>query len=404
MNKLRSHRIWISTQSTLKGVFDRRTVGGIALGMGIMASTLVVAQTQETDGGFFRAITSVDATSDTEQRLQAYRETTGSNCHPPENNEFAKAIKGAILIHTTAAVVSADTESLFDVNGDCFQGILDLVDLSFSIPSLQSIINAAQKAVIAYAKKKVCTAVHKVTGAITTPINQAITKINSLATQLSDLNGMANWATGELLSGIDPLLGEEFLKKPPYPDYDIKPNPFNFSQTIFEPLDDKNGGQNTGGSSGGTVSSRDNPPPFRPGTRYEYSDGVGWLAQSEDPRVAAQQIERLQDIQGKLSDLGSRHVQAQIERDAAWGAYESCAQQNGPAGCGDSYAEVNRAAGVSNDLRDLENTYRNQIYGITGSTEPIALPQTTPAAQTQDQPSSSSNDGGFFSGLTRLFQ
>ena len=129
------------------------------------------------------------------------------------------------------AAATPNVESLFDVNDQCFASISQIADLSFAIPSLASILSAAQDAVLKYAQKKVCTAVNKVSGMVATPINQTINSINQVQ-GFTDINGMANSAIGGALGGIDPQLGSAY-KPASTGSYTVNANPFGASQTTF---------------------------------------------------------------------------------------------------------------------------------------------------------------------------
>lgn len=133
------------------------------------------------------------------------------------------AIKQAVAAHTNIAAATPDVESLFDVDTDCFSGLSSLYDLSFAIPSIGSIIGAAQDAVVKYAEKKVCSAVDKVSGMVTQPVNQAIDKAQSYSS-------IANGQVGGSLSKLDPDLGSEYhgVKGK---DYNLNTNPFDATQS-----------------------------------------------------------------------------------------------------------------------------------------------------------------------------
>jgi hypothetical protein len=99
------------------------------------------------------------------------------------------SIKTAIGAHSEMAAATPNVESLFDVNDQCFASISQIADLSFAIPSLASILSAAQDAVLKYAQKKVCTAVNKVSGMVAAPINQTINSINRSGLHRHQRNG-----------------------------------------------------------------------------------------------------------------------------------------------------------------------------------------------------------------------
>lgn len=142
-------------------------------------------------------------------------------------------IKTAIGVHTEMASATPNVESLFDVNDSCFASISQIIDLSFSIPSLASILSSAQDAVLKYAQKKVCSTVGKVSGMVTSPINQAIGQWNTLGQQFTDINGMANSAVGGSLSTLDPQLGSAYKPASAATGYSVNANAFGSNQTVF---------------------------------------------------------------------------------------------------------------------------------------------------------------------------
>ena len=142
-------------------------------------------------------------------------------------------IKTAIGVHTEMASATPNVESLFDVNDQCFASVSQIIDLSFSIPSLGSILSSAQDAVLKYAQKKVCSTVGKVSGMVTSPINQAIGQWNTLGQQFTDINGMANSAVGGSMSTLDPQLGSSYKPASAASTYSVNANAFATNQTVF---------------------------------------------------------------------------------------------------------------------------------------------------------------------------
>ena len=142
-------------------------------------------------------------------------------------------IKTAIGVHTEMASATPNVESLFDANDSCFASVSQIIDLSFSIPSLGSILSSAQDAVLKYAQKKVCSTVGKVSGMVTSPINQAIGQWNTLGQQFSDINGMANSAVGGSMSTLDPQLGSSYKPASAASTYSVNANAFATNQTVF---------------------------------------------------------------------------------------------------------------------------------------------------------------------------
>ena len=143
------------------------------------------------------------------------------------------SIKTAIGAHSGMASATPNVESLFDVNDQCFASVSQIIDLSFSIPSLGSILSSAQDAVLKYAQKKVCSTVGKVSGMVTSPINQAIGQWNTLGQQFTDINGMANSAVGGSMSTLDPQLGSGYKPASAATAYSVNANAFGANQTVF---------------------------------------------------------------------------------------------------------------------------------------------------------------------------
>jgi len=142
-------------------------------------------------------------------------------------------IKTAIGAHSQMASATPNVESLFDVDDACFASVSQIIDLSFSIPSLGSILSSAQDAVLKYAQKKVCSTVGKVSGMVTSPINQAIGQWNTLGQQFTDINGMANSAVGGSMSTLDPQLGSGYKPASAATTYSVNANAFASNQTVF---------------------------------------------------------------------------------------------------------------------------------------------------------------------------
>lgn len=226
----------------VRGAFDRRTLGGIVIGAAIMISAMAVAAPGDSGSWFSGLFTPSTTTttsqsetllSDAESAISATMQAQLIKCRTPGQGGLQDAIDSALKAHLQLASATPNVESLFDVNGDCFASITQIIDLSFAIPSLGAILSAAQNALLQYAQKKVCTAVNKVSGMVANPINQAIGSINGMA-GFGDINGMANSAVGGALGTIDPNLGSEYHPPVQPGGYTVNTNPFNHSQTTFE--------------------------------------------------------------------------------------------------------------------------------------------------------------------------
>lgn len=203
-------------------VFDKKIVTGIAIGVTVMFAGYATSQTS----GFSSTLSSASSTLLSQQSSVVADDIKDEDCG------IGHSIGDALKIHTELASATPNVESLFDAGGDCFSGLSQLFDLSFSIPSLAGILSAAQSAVMQYAQKKVCTAVNQVTGMVTSPINSAIGKVNGMSS-FTDLNGMSNGLVSQGMSSIDPQLGSSYHNAPVGATQTIGTNPFNSTQTNF---------------------------------------------------------------------------------------------------------------------------------------------------------------------------
>ena len=181
-------------------------------------------------GGSGSAGTDQALLAQTDAAMSAQLKADAENC---DQLGIGASIRTAIGAHSEMAAATPNVESLFDPADDCFSSINQIIDLSFSIPSLGSILSAAQDAVVKYAQKKVCSAVGKVSGMVTSPINQTIASWNQLGTQFTDISGMGNTAIGGAMSTIDPQLGAGYKPASSGGTYTVNANPFASSQTTF---------------------------------------------------------------------------------------------------------------------------------------------------------------------------
>lgn len=228
-------------------VFDKKIVTGIAIGVTVMFAGYATSQTS----GLASTLSSASSTLLSQQssvvaddiKKDAEDCATGT-----VDGTIGHSIGDALKIHTELASATPNVETLFDVSGDCFSGLSQIFDLSFTIPSLASILSAASSAVMQYAQKKICTAVNQVSGMVTSPINAAIGKVNGLSS-FTDLNGMTNGLVSKGMSSIDPALGSEYHAPPPSGTTTVGMNPFNSIQTDFS------GSGNTGGAAIGNANT-----------------------------------------------------------------------------------------------------------------------------------------------------
>lgn len=207
---------------------------GIVMGATLaLAATAGAGQTSSWFSGVFStggsgSASAGSALAQVDAAMAAQIKTDAENCGQVG---IGASIQTAIGAHSEMAAATPAVESLFDVNDQCFASISQIADLSFAIPSLASILSAAQDAVLKYAQKKVCTAVNKVSGMVAAPINQTINSINQVQ-GFTDINGMANSAISGAMSGIDPQLGSSY-KPASTGSYTVNANPFGASQTTF---------------------------------------------------------------------------------------------------------------------------------------------------------------------------
>lgn len=167
---------------------------------------------------------------------------------------IGNAIQNALKIHTELAAAMPNTEELFSPMQECFSGLLGAFDLSFAIPSLDSIRGAVQNALTKYATKKVCSAVQQARSMVTTPINQAISELTAGTGMggIGDLNGLSNGLIGSGLAMIDPDLGWKYASPPAGTQYTVDLNPFNSTPLDFGGSNGSGTGAGTGNSSGAT--------------------------------------------------------------------------------------------------------------------------------------------------------
>lgn len=190
---------------------DRRFVSGVFLGLALLAGGYAVSQ-----NGLAVVVT---GKSDPKSELLSEQISIIAMAKKKEAEDCATGnvegsvgwgINTALRVHLEFASAMPNVERLFDVNKDCFSGLSSLVDLSFAIPSLATIIAAAQQAVLEYAKKKICSAVGEVTTMVTGPINQAVTTVNGIS-GFGNLNGLtAGLGSPGGMRQVDPNLGAAY--------------------------------------------------------------------------------------------------------------------------------------------------------------------------------------------------
>ena len=361
--------------SVFAGVVDRKTLTGVVVGAAVMLSAL--ANAQSAGGSWFSGLFSTGGAgggsgtaliSQQDSVVATAINQQATDCANGAPGTIGEAIKTAMNVHGEMASATPNVESLFSVNNNCFSSIGQIFDLSFSIPSLQSILSAAQDAVIAYAQKQVCTAVNQVTGMVTTPINQAIGNINQIQ-GFTNINGMANSAIGGAMSSIDPQLGSSYHGTAAGGTYTSNTNPFNNGQTTFD---------GTGGSGTGLNNN---------------TAQINALMQ----QIGAQQIRINQD---------------QMNLQAAQNAYNACA--GGEFDCSAAQAALQQAQQQLAADQATLTSLQTQLAGVVTQTQaqptgttvgarsaPAAARTATGAAANGN--TNNTSGGSWWSGAARLF-
>lgn len=238
-----------------------KPVIGLVIGIGLAVAANAASSTSSwfsalfSTGGANAAIPDQNLLAQTDAAMQSQLTADASDC---ADTGIGAAIKTAVDVHTQMASATPQVESLFDPSIDCFPSINQIIDLSFSIPSLGSILSAAESAVVQYAQKQVCTAVNQATGMVTTPINQAIDQINRLQ-GFTAVNGMGAGTVPK----IDTNLGAQYHPAVASDTFTVK-SPFATSQTSFQ------------ASSLGTPPSPTSPAPAQPARQSEQADSSWW--------------------------------------------------------------------------------------------------------------------------------
>ena len=86
------------------------------------------------------------------------------------------AINTAVDVHTRIAATPIDTDGLFNGN-DCFDQLMDVIDLSSTVIDFSNIWASAQQALIQWAQRRVCTTVNDMANRVLEPVNNTIEAI-----------------------------------------------------------------------------------------------------------------------------------------------------------------------------------------------------------------------------------
>ena len=310
---------------------NARFAAGVALGVSAMFAGYAVSAVSSSSGS-----TLVNANSTLiSQQTSVVAESIKAAAEDCNENGIGKAIQDALKIHQTIAAAPVNTESLFDPNNDCFSGLSQIYDLSFAIPSLDSIVGAASDAVMQYAQKTVCSAVNQASGLATGAINDAINQVNQM---------------GAGLSQIDPSLGSGYSSSSGG-SYTVGTNPFNAAQTDF-------------GGTAGTTSS---------GNGGGSMDGANAQINGFNQQIA--------NVQAQIGPAQYQLQQAQ--RDLS-----NC-QSQGYNNCTSYQFTVDNAQGTLNSLNTQLTSLQGQLSNVSPSSYRTQSASVTRAPTPARQPAAS---------------
>lgn len=155
-----------------------------------------------------------------------------ADCANGADGTVGASIQNAMRIHTKVASTSPNVEDLFDINDACFSGLLDLFDLSVTIPSFGAIIGQVQSAMVNFAKRKVCTAIQKEVNIVNGSINDMLKGVGGMQ-GITDLNGLTNGQVQNVLTNIDTGLGGEY-NQAQGTTYEVNTNALNAQGTTYQ--------------------------------------------------------------------------------------------------------------------------------------------------------------------------
>jgi len=344
--------------AAVSGIFDRKVVFGIAIGAVVMTAGYVIA---EDFGGSPLALPSSEQVSEQAAVVEENILAQAKDCAEAKEGSLGEAIKNALDIHLTMAGSGGDTESLFDINSNCFSSLSQIADLSVFIQGgLSSIINAAASAVMQYAQKKICTAVNEVSSMVTSPINDAIGKINQI-TNNGNLSGLSAGLTNQVLTQID----ASFV--------------------------------NAGSSSGGTYSAGN---PFSSGQTDFGGSGMDAGASGNSG-----QINDMNSIINSLNQqLGNTQAQvgpAQVALQQAQQQLNNCLSSE-YGNCTSYQQAVTNAQTFLNGLYSQIDTYTQQLAAVTNSYNSQSVNPTSASLPTSGT-SGASKSGGILDSIGNLF-
>lgn len=138
---------------------------------------------------------------------EAAAQNIQSNIESCATDGIGKVVQDNLNLQMTVWGRPIDVNKMFSPSsqGGCFADIGKIIDLSVTIPSLDTIINAAQQMVVDYATKKACDAMKTASTELVGPLNDVIGEINK-AGQYTDVSGALGTAMNKEIGKIDPGL------------------------------------------------------------------------------------------------------------------------------------------------------------------------------------------------------
>lgn len=160
-----------------------------------------VADSQNTSFSSTAAENNFVAVSNAESKAAQSIQTNIESC---ATEGIGAAVKQNLDLQMTVWGRPIDINKMFSPqsSGGCFADIGKIIDLSVTIPSLDTIINAAQQMVVDYATKKACDAMKSASAQVVGPINDVIGQINQ-AGQYTDVSGALGQVLNKELGKID---------------------------------------------------------------------------------------------------------------------------------------------------------------------------------------------------------
>lgn len=296
-------------------------------------------------------------------------------CAAGEEGTQGEAINEAVKIHIEFGSAQPNVEELFGIESDCFSKLNKLYDLSYSIPSLSTIINAAQEAVLDYSKQKVCTAIFESSRIVTEPLNKAIDKINSKYSKYLNLNGIISDSINNQLSKLDADLGKDYITNNSNKEYNI--SPFNKDQTTFE---------SNSTPDFNTSKSKDN-----------------------DKSIYNNQLNQLNSLNNNLQSEQIKLPKAQNSLSSAQNQYNKCLNQS--SNCTFYQQKLDQAQSEVNLIQQNIQMYQNQISSLSSKQNTIGSGQINNSVSNsashsntvQSDQQRNNDNSGYFHSIKQIF-